>query len=1018
MGRFQRWAIGMLVFMTGCATVAERPPSGENGPVVRLQFKNGFLLQHREEGGFPNRHLLLLVQPPGIDPDRSWKNLPPLLASDRRFVSYDIAVPIYSPNTGAGSEGVQPAALELIEFMKTDLKPYGDITVVAHGAGAMASRQAILMVSETASSPVPIRRLLLIDPAVDRVTWERACLISACARRPPSDRDFVALEAAWAAGGFLDLPTVLFRNAKDASEGLGVSPKSAEVVVLPKDQHAITRLSDRNDPWLAQLAAHLPKPAIGERKKSVILVLPFTGDLENQQQNRFYFALEAPLKDSGLRGMIESKKMQRLLEIEGTTDPEQITRKMGELEAASLVIWGRAENGAVTLKIMRLGRPPNPRPDSEFGMPENAPIHAFARIRDEMILPETWTLPPLFSQDFSDLSRFVTAMALQLSGDAQRALAEIGSSEEARKRYPAALSPFIANLLLSTAGYPARAPVANQAISLLEKSIELNTRETAPEPFALSQYVLGRAYWMRAAGVNQEDLGRSAAAYQASLEVWDRSRHPEGYAWIQRGLGDLLTELNIGGSKSNLAKALAAYDQALSVWSFRAHPFEHAATAHAKALAYFLLAQMQEDESERARSLGEARSMLQISLSVFKPETYPAQYATSYYLLGRVYADLPGPDGQKNLENAVGSYRAALAFFSKAEAPAAYASIQTDLGSVYWKLPAGDVANDLRKAVSALEAALAILSPETRPASYAETAQRLGLAYADLPGQLSAETLPKAISAFESALAVFGRQNRRADQARIQVNLAKAYMDRTDGDPASHLKRAIDYLNKASGYFTKTDSPKGYAEIQTKLAMAHWLMPTADLKDSIRETIAHYQEALGVYTQADYPYQHAVALSNMGIAFMELRDGPREENLSNAIKAFEQSLSVVTRKDSPFQYSVIKYNLALAYWHLTELDPKSLNRQLVRSMNNHLRGFLEAFPDAYLAYFEQQGKRFLMTAAGESLPTGPTAVADQLFRLRMKFLDFAHQRPERFRPEILAQLEFGEPLPLKPPSSK
>jgi hypothetical protein len=105
---------------------------------------------------------------------------------------------------------------------------------------------------------------------------------------------------------------------------------------------------------------------------------------------------------------------------------------------------------------------------------------------------------------------------------------------------------------------------------------------------------------------------------------------------------------------------------------------------------------------------------------------------------------------------------------------------------------------------------------------------------------------------------------------------------------------------------------------------------------------------------------------------------------------------------------VTEYNIALTYWDLAELAPAAPPAAVLKQMNQHLRSFIETYADAYFAY-RKKGQRVLMSSFGRDLQAGDAAVAERLYELRVRFRDLARRHPERFNPDLVSQLEVGQP---------
>ena len=1012
--RLDRLALGILLIMAGCAGAAPVSSPDEKAGIVRDTFDEGVLFRHARPDRAPNSRVLVLVQTQGAAPEQIWGSLPKRMLADRRFSTTDIALTVYTGTVASGPEGIEPAARQLMALIQNRLRAYEHVHLLSQGSGGFVARRAVLLLQETPSVLVKVRQLLLIDPPVSRKSWDQTCLTSPCEDNPPDEGFFEAFESEWKEAGLLELPADIIRSAKYEEEGLGTFPKGAQVVYLPKGRSPKPGKTRPDDPLLAILADQMARPGYPERRAATVLFLPFSNDPENERRDDLYFGLKAYVEEKGLAQLVRLKIIWKHPPVDGKAGQEKKAREMGRRERADLVVWGQIEDQGLNLMLERMAKRPTVRPYSELGIPEEIPIHAFARLRTAIPLTNPIVFSSLGTDEVDALSRLITVNALQISGDYERGLSLLEEEgERLNERFPNLVPLLTARFLLSTARYPAERARLDQAIEWLKKLLRINSFEEVPELYAISSEAIGQAYWRRAFMSDQDDLQRAVASYEAALSVWTNEDYPERYARAQRGLGNALRDMPAADTTENLERALAAYDEALSIWKYKVHLYERAGTNHAKALAHLRLAELAENDSGRNKHSRAAASLLHSALSAYEKETHPVEYATTYYVLGRVYTSLPPDSEGKNFKNAVGSYQAALSIYTELEDPAAYAAVQSDLGFAYWKMTTGDIAGNIRKAVGSLEEALRYQLPETRPLTYIKTQQQLGRAYFELPTDNRAEVLPDSVTAFQAALAGLANlKHRRAERATTEWHLGRAYLDWQAGDRSSHLESAIRHLNEAQSFFTKEDYPERYAKIQTQLAMAHWLMPSGDRAQTLRDALGHYKKALSIYTVEEYPSHYAATQNNIGISYMELPGSDREKNLKSSVEAFEKALTVLRRSEVPFQYAVTKSNISLAYWHLSELNPDGTDPEISGKLNAHLLDFIEASPEAYFAYHDK-GARFLMSSYRDDLQVGSKAVAEQLFHLQMRFRDFSRERPNLFRPEIRARLEVGQPIKVR-----
>ncbi|WP_410222800.1 CHAT domain-containing protein, partial [Limnospira platensis] len=131
-----------------------------------------------------------------------------------------------------------------------------------------------------------------------------------------------------------------------------------------------------------------------------------------------------------------------------------------------------------------------------------------------------------------------------------------------------------------------RAKNLERAITFLETSLQVYTREAFPYEWARTQMNLGITYLSRIRGEQAENLERAIAFLETSLQVYTREAFPEDWARTQMNLGTTYLSRIWGERTENLDRAIVYSEAALEVYTRNAFPQEHAKNLSVLGLTY------------------------------------------------------------------------------------------------------------------------------------------------------------------------------------------------------------------------------------------------------------------------------------------------------------------------------------------------------------------------------------------------------------------------------------------------
>ncbi|WP_287313854.1 CHAT domain-containing tetratricopeptide repeat protein [Moorena sp. SIO1G6] len=354
------------------------------------------------------------------------------------------------------------------------------------------------------------------------------------------------------------------------------------------------------------------------------------------------------------------------------------------------------------------------------------------------------------------------------------------------------------------------------AIACYQSALEIRTRETFPEKWAMTQHNLGLAYCNRIKGEKAQNLENAIACYQSALEVRTRETFPEKWAMTQHNLGNAYSDRITGPKAQNLEQAIACYQSAKEVYTRETFPEKWAMTQNNLGIAYY-----DRIRGEKAQNLEDAIACYQLALAIRTREAFPYEWAQTQNNLGNAYYDrITGPKAQ-NLEEAIACFQSALAVRTREAFPEEWAMTQNNLGNAYRERITGQKAQNIEDAIPCFQSALAVYTRETFPETWAWTKNNLGLAYYQRIKGQKAQNIEDAIPCFQSALEVHTHEAFPKEWAGTKNNLGLAYSDRIIGEKAQNVEQAIACFQEALTVRTFDAFPQNHAETLFNLGLTY-----------------------------------------------------------------------------------------------------------------------------------------------------------------------------------------------------
>ena len=304
---------------------------------------------------------------------------------------------------------------------------------------------------------------------------------------------------------------------------------------------------------------------------------------------------------------------------------------------------------------------------------------------------------------------------------------------------------------------------------------------------------------------------------------------------------------------------------------------------------------------DRAINLEIAIAGYEICLTVFPPEEFPQEWATTQNNLGTAYSDRIAGERSENLERAIICYHDALKVLTPSALPVDWATTQNNLGNAYLNRIAGERSENLERAIACYHDALKVYTPTAFSVDWAMTQNNLGTAYSDRIAGERSENIERAIICYHDALKVYTTTAFPVDWAMTQNNLGNAYLNRIVGERSENLERAISCYKEALKVRTRSAFPIDWAGTQNNLGTAYSDRIAGERSEKRERAIACYHDALKVRTPTAFPVDWAMTQNNLGTAYKDRIAGERSEKRERAIACYQDALKVYTATTIPLE---------------------------------------------------------------------------------------------------------------------
>ncbi len=511
----------------------------------------------------------------------------------------------------------------------------------------------------------------------------------------------------------------------------------------------------------------------------------------------------------------------------------------------------------------------------------------------------------------------------------------------------------------------------DQAVAAFRSALEVNSKASQPENWALLQIDLGIALMdegERATGDKAMTLlDQALKAHRSALEVFTKADHPQDWARTEVLLGEVLMN---EGERASGDKAMTLLDQAVEADQSALQVLTKADQPENWASAQIDLGGALMREGERATGdkamalLDQAIAAYRSALEVPTQASLPQDWARIQVDLGIALMDegerATGDKAMTLLDQALKAHRSALEVYTKADLPQDWARSQVDLGNTLMdeaERTVGDNATALLdQAGQAYRGALEIYTKAELPQDWALAQNNLGNALMR-EGELVSDDkaiafFDQAAQAFQNALQVYTQAELPQLWAVTQMNLGAVLMcegERATGDKAlALLDQAIQaYRSVLEAVRTKATLPQDWAITEVNLGSALVVEGERATGDKalglLDQAIQAYQGALEVYTRAEFPQDWARTESSLG----EVLDDEGERATGDKAKALldqaviteRNALEVYTKVNLPQDWARTEVRLGVA---LTDEGQRASGDQSLALIGQAVEAFRRA----------------------------------------------------------------------------
>jgi CHAT domain-containing protein len=457
-------------------------------------------------------------------------------------------------------------------------------------------------------------------------------------------------------------------------------------------------------------------------------------------------------------------------------------------------------------------------------------------------------------------------------------------------------------------------------------------------------------------GQRAVNLELALAAYKVALQIFTRESFSELWAMTQNNLANAYTDRILGNHSDNIEQAINAYKLALQVYTRDAFPEKWAEIFNNCALAY-----RNRIQGDHADNLEQSIIMHESALQVRTREVFPESWARTQMALANAYRDRIRGDRSNNIEFSIASCNFALKIFTYELFPELWAMTQNNLAAAHWRHIQGDRAENIESAIAAFDLVLGFYRCEYFPKDWAGVQNNLGLLYYERIRGDFADNLEKSINYFQLALQIYTRDAYPRNWAATQHNLANSYLYRIKGEKTGNFEQAISaYKNSLEIYqpdqfphccrTTARSLANLYADQQNwSAAKDTYCLALTAAENLYRSSLLLSSKIVELFETNDLPRRASYALIHTGQLqkAIEILEQGRARGLSETLERDRANLSQLqqTRPELTTQYQDITtqlHNLEVQerQW-MTSLDRHSLTPESLRNTATKLRSELE-----------------------------------------------------------------------------
>lgn len=287
------------------------------------------------------------------------------------------------------------------------------------------------------------------------------------------------------------------------------------------------------------------------------------------------------------------------------------------------------------------------------------------------------------------------------------------------------------------------------------------------------------------------------------------------------------------------------------------------------------------------------------------------------------------------IEDALASYERALTVYTPETHPAEWAYTQQSVAMNYIDRTEGDRAGNLSKAITCLEDSLRVYTRDDYPVEWANTMINLGSVYAQIPGKDIAENLERGIFYLRQALLVHTRATHPVTWATLQVNLGTAFQHRIRGNPADNIDETIRLYRNAMDVFNHRDFPERFAMLNSNLGNAMIRRLSGNVTENIESAITYFETALNVQSERIPPFHRAMIRLNLATACLKSEGKTRDERVRQALTLCRDALDTC-RGYYPIETAMIQYTIGNALQQLSDDQTTQNLEQAVQSYRDAL----------------------------------------------------------------------------------